>query len=202
MSVSTKKSVEENANNRRRLGVGVHKATFDRGEMKEVGSNGKKLIEVWFADLAGTSEQKKTIWLPSDQPYVPEGKSLEKAIEDDQARFTDALVDILKAYFPPEKQVLSAPDYDTLAEKFLKQLSTVKKIPVYTLVHWDKEYEYTEFPKYGWIEPVIEGSSPNFDTESKYVRMHKPNNNPYGGIPMSDTTPPPGEAGASDDLPF
>lgn len=206
-NVTTRQSVEDKANNKRRMTVGIHKGYYDRSELKTVGDQGKQIIEVWFVDTIGTAEQKKTIWLPSDNPKVPEGKSLEQAIKDDQKRFSDELVDILACFFPPERQILSASSWDGIANKFIKQMDEVKgKKPVNLLVHWDYKFEYAEFPRYNWITPFVEGSPHGFDLTSQYVRMTKPGENSFvSGYHNSDSqasTPATGGADSSDDLPF
>lgn len=169
--ITNENVVTINSGKRRRMQVGVHVSTLDRYERKET-STGKPIIEIWFLNSQG-NEQKKTLWIPSDNPFVKSGMSKEAAKEREEKEFVSQTTDILKAFFPIDEQVIKGETWEAYIKKFLTKLDKLVKSQQQcnVLVHYDTSYQHTEFPNYNWIRAFVEGGPHGFNLQSKYLRM-------------------------------
>jgi len=172
----------------RRMGVGVHmNCTFDHLELKQ--PKEKKLVEFWFKNQKG-EEQKQTIWYPDEEPQVREGESKEEAKEREMNRFLLSIKDIETAI---GAESASGKDLDTFIKNVEKNFNAATG-RCNVLVHYDRDYQYSEFPRRNWIEPHVEGQGHAFNLHDEYLRMSKPAA-PGSSNPVTDGQ-------ADDDLPF
>ena len=173
--IDNKKSVEGRKS--RRMGPGTHvMCKVTDKEIKETPS-GKSLLEIWFTNPRGES-QKKTIWFPDSSPKPRDGESNEAAKEREINRFTGEITDILIAFFSEEEAVLSASTPLDFAKKAIAKLTSIPSGKFCNiLVQYDIDYKYTEIPKYGWIQPYVEGQPATLRITEK-TRLTPPTQKP------------------------
>lgn len=192
----TDKIKESDSGRRTRMQVGVHtNVEVQDVEIKET-PTGRKLVEVTFVNPTGEI-LPKTVWIPQDENVrVYTGESKEQAIERERDFFTREAFNMTLALCDDER--LTGKTADEFAARLVEKLKkATKKVAV--VVQYDKEFQFPEFPKYGWIRPYVEGTVPYFNFEK--LRMKKEDtSNPFAA---TDSASSPGaSASPATDLPF
>lgn len=181
--------------------VGVHTACT-LGDMDiETTKTGRMLIKVYFNNQKGQTIDK-AIWIPDpDNPRIKDGEGKEEAINREEKNFVNECADLLNIFFEQDGLVgLSAPTNEAFGRKVLDKLKKAKG-KCNLIVQYDLSGQYSELPKYGYIETYEEGIEP-FMPSPKH-RM-QPQNTGFG-TGSSDNGPVPGASSQpepSDDLPF
>jgi hypothetical protein len=131
---------------------------------------------------------KKSIFFPKDTPMIREGESTEQAKERELNDFMSQCTDILvAAKYDHEAATISAPTVQDWAVKFVEKLSK-DTTPINIVVQYDTNYEYTEVPKYGWIEKYNPTTGPRLRIKDTF-RMTKPEKK-TSGLTVNNTEGP------------
>lgn len=182
-----------------KMPVGVHTACT-LGEMDmETTKNGRMLLKIFFNNEKGQYIDK-AIWIPdSDNPKLKDGEGKEQAIKREEKNFINECADLLGVFFDQEALIgLGGATNEAFGKAVLTKLSKAKG-KCNLIVQYDQSGQYSELPKYGYIEKYEEGMVP-FNPSPKH-RMTPPNSGyavpNSGDVPGPSTQPEP-----SDDLPF
>jgi len=181
-----------------KMSVGVHKkCSPDKAEVMTTKA-GNVLFKANFLNQKGEA-MDKGIWVPDpDNPKIYEGEGKKQAQEREEKQFVDMLVDILKPFYSQEviKKKLSHPDNERFA-KIAADMFNKAKGHCNLIVQYDRDYQWSEFPKWGYIEAYSE-DVPSFQPSGKH-RMEKEDE--PGAKSDSSLEEPSGSMG-DDDLPF